>query len=281
MTDTESPSPKSDPNFTGWIQTLFIFHCFFIPFFIWVLSFNQIGTTVTVIISWLSIIIATANYFGLFPFFQDLLSKDWLGIILRSAKRIPNFVAKRPYPVRQILSKRPLISVLAIAAVVLVAVLAFIVLRDDPPPSQTNTTDTPISTPKYTWSITLPAGMSSTFVAEGTYDPEALGENTLWVIIKPSQGRYYPQPESCHSISTAVRLDSSNATWSAMLSMEYVGQTSAINYEFQLYMADTATNGRLEELLTSWCQRNNFSGAISVLQQGLSERPLAAILVVP
>lgn len=109
----------------------------------------------------------------------------------------------------------------------------------------------------------------------GKYDPSQLHNNTLWIFIKSQEEkRFYPQVTNRCSpdISTAVKPDPSNGTWSADVFIGTIGDRD-ISKDFEIYLlvADPNENNEILGMFNGLCSEEDFPEIRSYEHYGLSK----------
>ncbi|MBZ0293164.1 MAG: hypothetical protein K8L99_11420 [Anaerolineae bacterium] len=114
--------------------------------------------------------------------------------------------------------------------------------------------------------ITSPADESTVtrfdITIEGTYDPEALGENALWAFVKSPQQVYFPQiVNGCDTARRAsVALNPQRQTWSIP---GYLGsQTAGIGdtFEIVLFVGGEEAEQFVYDYFDNACAANSYPG---------------------
>lgn len=99
--------------------------------------------------------------------------------------------------------------------------------------------------------------VSEQIVVEGSYDPAALGENSLWVVVLAPSGMFYPQiVNGCaEGEQQSVLLGPAPTAWQVTSFIGGAGEFNII-----LYLADPDETAAMFELfLDDWCP-DNFPG---------------------
>jgi len=102
-------------------------------------------------------------------------------------------------------------------------------------------------------------------IVEGTYDPDALGENQLWVVLYAQDNKFYPQvimnPDCDDEDASSVTYGPQPGAW---IITSFVGgegdEQSGFQYDIILYAADPAEHDAMLRSMAGWCRDQSWPG---------------------